>query len=339
IAPTGTISIIADCSSGIEPLFAVAFEHRVGERRLSFVNKHFEAIAKARGLYSEALMQKVAEQGTLHGLAEVPEDVRRVFITAHEVAPEWHVRHQAVYQRHTDNGVSKTINLPNSATPEDVRRAYLLAHETGCIGITVFRDGCKGTQVLHVGTGAKEKDKEKKQEAQAAPPAPVQPRPRVVQGVTYRTETPLGTAYITVNHNGQGEPLEVFANVGKVGSETAAVSEAIGRLISLCLRLASPVAAKERVKQIVEQLGGIGGSRHLGFGKERIRSLPDAIAKVLAEHVGMIEAEEQTGAQLTLPERTGPPIKVGDPCPECGEATLAYEEGCLKCYGCGFAEC
>ncbi|MCI0372262.1 MAG: hypothetical protein L0214_13040 [candidate division NC10 bacterium] len=335
IAPTGTISIIADCSSGIEPLFAVAFEHRVGERRLSFVNKHFEAIAKARGFYNEALMQKVAEQGTLHGLAEVPEDVRRVFVTAHEVAPEWHVRHQAVYQRHTDNGVSKTVNLPNSATPEDVQKAYLLAYETGCIGITVFRDGCKGTQVLHVGTGAKEK----KQETQAAPPAPVQPRPRVVQGVTYRTETPLGTAYITVNHNGQGEPLEVFANVGKVGSETAAVSEAIGRLISLCLRLASPVAARERVKQIVEQLAGIGGSRHLGFGKERIRSLPDAIAKVLAEHVGMIEAEEQTEAQLTLPERTGPPIKVGDPCPECGEATLAYEEGCLKCYGCGFAEC
>jgi ribonucleoside-diphosphate reductase alpha chain len=340
IAPTGTISIISDCSSGIEPLFAVAFEHRVGERRLSFVNKHFEAIAKARGLYSEALMQKVAEQGTLHGLAEVPEDVRRVFITAHEVAPEWHVRHQAVFQRHTDNGVSKTINLPNSATPEDVRRAYLLAHETGCIGITVFRDGCKGTQVLHVGTGAKEKEKQAKESAaQAAPPAPVQPRPRVVQGVTYRTETPLGTAYITVNQNSQGEPLEAFANVGKVGSETAAVSEAIGRLISLSLRLTSPVPPKERVKQIVEQLGGIGGSRHLGFGKERIRSLPDAIAKVLAEHVGMIEAEEQGGVQLTLPERTGPPIKIGDPCPECGEATLAYEEGCLKCYGCGFAEC
>jgi ribonucleoside-diphosphate reductase alpha chain len=337
IAPTGTISIIADCSSGIEPLFAVAFEHRVGERRLSFVNKHFEAIAKARGFSSEALMQKVAERGTLHGLAEVPEDVRRVFITAHEVAPEWHVRHQGVYQRHTDNGVSKTINLPSSATSEDIRNAYLLAYETGCIGITVFRDGCKGTQVLHVGTGAKEQ--EKAPTAQAAPPAPVQPRPRVVQGVTYRTETPLGTAYITVNHNGQGEPLEVFANVGKVGSETAAVSEAIGRLISLCLRLASPVPAKERVKQIVEQLGGIGGSRHLGFGKERIRSLPDAIAKVLAEHVGMIETEEQAAAQLTLPERSGPPIKVGDPCPECGEATLAYEEGCLKCYGCGFAEC
>jgi len=335
IAPTGTISIIADCSSGIEPLFAVAFEHRVGERRLSFVNKHFETIAKARGLYSEALMQKVVEWGTLRGLAEVPEDVRQVFVTAHEVAPEWHVRHQAVFQRHTDNGVSKTINAPNSATLDDVKRAYLLAYELGCIGITVFRDGCKGTQVLHVGTRPKEKERE----AQAAPLAPVQPRPRVVQGVTYRTETPLGTAYITVNHNGQGEPLEVFANVGKVGSETAAVSEAIGRLISLCLRLASPVAAKERVKQIVEQLGGIGGSRHLGFGKERIRSLPDAIAKVLAEHVGMTEAEEQTQAQLTLPERAGPPIKVGDPCPECGEATLAYEEGCLKCYGCGFAEC
>jgi ribonucleoside-diphosphate reductase alpha chain len=336
IAPTGTISIIADCSSGIEPLFAVAFEHRVGERRLSFVNKHFEAVAKARGFYSEALMQKVAEQGTLHGLSEVPEDVRRVFVTAHEVAPEWHVRHQAAYQRHTDNGVSKTANLPNSATPDDVRSAYMLAYETGCIGITVFRDGCKGTQVLHVGTGAKEKEQAKEP---AVPAAPVQPRPRVVQGVTYRTETPLGTAYITVNQSPQGEPLEVFANVGKVGSETAAVSEAIGRLVSLCLRLASPVPPKERVKQIVEQLAGIGGSRHLGFGKERVRSLPDAIAKVLAEHVGMIEAEEQAAAQLTLPERTGPPIKVGDPCPDCGEATLAYEEGCLKCYGCGFAEC
>ncbi|RPI09795.1 MAG: adenosylcobalamin-dependent ribonucleoside-diphosphate reductase, partial [Zetaproteobacteria bacterium] len=222
IAPTGTISIIAGCSSGIEPLFAVAYSHIVGERHLTFVNPHFEAVAKQRGFYSQELMEKVAAEGTLHDLGEVPEDVRRVFVTAHEIEPEWHVRMQAAFQRYTDNGVSKTINLPNTATVEDVARAYQLAYDLGCLGITVFRDGCKsehGGQVLHVGTGGagKEQAEIEEHEGLAHVPTTVKPRPRTLRGVTFRVDTPLGTGYVHVNQSTSGEPFEVFLDGGKAG--------------------------------------------------------------------------------------------------------------------------
>jgi ribonucleoside-diphosphate reductase alpha chain len=343
VAPTGTISIIAGCSSGIEPLFAVAYSHIVGERHLTFVNPQFEGLAKARGFYSEALMAKIAANGTVQGLSEVPPDVQQVFVTAHQIAPEWHVRTQAAFQRHLDNGCSKTINLPHSATVEGVGEAYLLAYELGCLGITVFRDGCKTDQVLHVGTAGKaaptvEQFPAKGDRELVEPPATetqrqvVKPRPRKVQGVTYRVATPLGTAFITVNINGNEEPFEVFANVGKAGSDTASVSEAVGRLISLILRLPSPLTPTERLREVVGQLKGIGGGRHLGYGPARIRSLPDAIAQVLAEHLGIAEVEEVAPAQ---PMSEG----VGDLCPECGQATLVYEEGCQKCYSCGYTEC
>jgi ribonucleoside-diphosphate reductase alpha chain len=343
VAPTGTISIIAGCSSGIEPLFAVAYSHIVGDRHLTFVNPQFERLAKARGFYSEALMAKVAANGTVQGLSEVPPDVQRVFVTAHQIAPEWHVRTQAAFQRHLDNGCSKTINLPHSASVEEVGEAYLLAYELGCLGITVFRDSCKTDQVLHVGTAGRvlpagEPPSTKGSREIAEPRAPesqrqvVKPRPRKVQGVTYRVATPLGTAFITVNVNGNDEPFEVFANVGKAGSDTASVSEAVGRLISLILRLPSPLTPTERLREVVGQLKGIGGGRHLGYGPARIRSLPDAIAQVLAEHLGIADIEE---APPSLPMPEG----VGDLCPECGQATLIYEEGCQKCYSCGFTEC
>jgi ribonucleoside-diphosphate reductase alpha chain len=351
IAPTGTISIIAGCSSGIEPIFAVAFSHIVGDRHLTFINPVFEQVAKRRGFHSEELMQQVAQRGMVRGLEGVPEDVQRVFVTAHEIDPSWHVKMQTAFQKQTDNGVSKTINLPNSATPEDIAKAYLMAYDLGCLGITVFRDGCKETQVLHMGTGGKTEQKD------AAPlsrspefvgQAPlvttgtrqeeglkVKPRPRTVKGVTYRAETPLGVAYITVNQSGEGEPFEVFANVGKVGSDTSAVSEAIGRLVSLILRLPSPMSPRERVEQIVNQLSGIGGRRPMGFGKDRVRSLPDAIAQVLSEHIGLTEP----GVQEMLAARGKTTLKAGDMCPDCGLATLVYEEGCQKCYSCGFSEC
>ncbi|MBZ0170271.1 ribonucleoside reductase class II [Candidatus Methylomirabilis lanthanidiphila] len=355
IAPTGTISIIVGCSSGIEPIFAVAFRHIVGDRHLTFVNPIFEDVAKRRGFYSEELMRRVAERGSVHGLEGVPEDVQRVFVTAHEIEPASHVRMQSAFQKQTDNGVSKTINLPNSATPEDIARAYMLAYELDCLGITVFRDGCKDTQVLHIGTGAQPAVSEAEEAEPAtsrltphALPSPedrlkVKPRPRTVKGVTYRAETPLGTAFVTVNQNGEGEPFEVFASVGKAGSDTSAVSEAIGRLISLVLRLPSPMSPRERVEQIVNQLAGIGGRRQMGFGKDRVRSLPDAIAQVLAEHIGLSEpgVQEMLAARGTpaLSGAEGASVKVGDMCPDCGLATLVYEEGCQKCYSCGFSEC
>src|SRR5215468_9468706 len=237
IAPTGTISMIAGCSSGIEPIFALAFQHRVkqpdGERVLTFVNETFEQIARDKGFFSDALMEEVAKRGTLHGIPGLPEDAARVFKTSHDISFEWHVRHQAAFQRYTDNGVSKTINLPNDATEQDVAAAYQLAWQLGCLGITVFRDGCKGEQVLNVGV--------KKDKAAAALPtvghAVIKPRPHSLAGKTYRMETPIGTAFITVNQTEQNEPFEVFVQVGKGGSDTMAVAEALGRLISLTLRL------------------------------------------------------------------------------------------------------
>ncbi len=334
IAPTGTISMIAGCSSGIEPAFAIAFTHKVGDRVLPFINHVFEQVARERGFYSEALMEEIARRGVVHGVSAVPEDVQRVFVTAHEAPLEWHVRHQAAFQRSTDNGVSKTINLPNSASAEDVARAYLLAWELGCLGITVFRDGCK-EGVLHLGTRVADK-REASGETRPAPPAVVKPRPRSLAGRTYRVETPLGTAYVVVNENGDGEPFEVFVSVGKAGSDTMAVAEAMGRLVSLILRMPSPFSPKRRVEEIIAQLSGIGGGRPLGFGAQRVLSLPDGIARVLAEHVGQVKVEAPPAA--AAPAKSAK-ATAGDICPECGQATFVYEEGCKKCYGCGFNEC
>jgi len=354
IAPTGTISIIAGCSSGIEPLFAVAYSHIVGDRHLTFVNPHFEAVARRHGFYSPELMDKVAKHGTLHDLPEAPEDVRRVFVTAHEIAPEWHVRMQAAFQRYTDNGVSKTINLPNSATVEDVARAYRLAYDLGCLGITVFRDGCKsghGGQVLHVGTAAAAAGagaatgpggKEAEEKAKAAGEGSavvkvdttVKPRPRTLRGVTYRIDTPLGTGYVHVNQGPSGEPFEIFLNVGKAGSDVQADAEALGRLISLILRMPSPLSPRDRVEEVVKQLDRIGGRRDAGMGPGRVRSIPDAIAQVLAEHVGLREP----GVEHIREAREGR-LKATDMCPDCQNFTLVFEEGCQKCHVCGFSEC
>src|SRR5262250_604754 len=252
IAPTGTISMIAGCSSGIEPVFALAFEHRVKsgdmERVLRFVSQSFERLGRERGFYSDALMTEVVKRGSLHGIPGLPEDAARVFKTSHDIAFDWHVRHQAAFQRYTDNGVSKTINLPNSSTEQDVAAAYRLAWELGCLGITVFRDGCKGEQVLNVGV---KKDKAPTASSAALPDRVVKPRPHSLSGVTYRMETPTGTAFITVNETPGGDPFEVFVQVGKAGSDTMAVAEALGRLISLVLRLPSPLSAHRRLEEVI----------------------------------------------------------------------------------------
>jgi ribonucleoside-diphosphate reductase alpha chain len=331
IAPTGTISMIAGCSSGIEPAFAIAFTHKVGDRVLPFTNPVFAEVARERGFHSDALMEEVARRGVAHGLSGVPEDVQHVFVTAHEVSYDWHVRHQGAFQKHTDNGVSKTINLPNAAGVDDVARAYQLAWEVGCLGITVFRDGCK-EGVLHLGTKAGKAERRAEAPAAAAP-AVVKPRPRSLTGRTYRVETPLGTAYVVVNEQGDGEPFEVFVSVGKAGSDTMAVAEAMGRLISLALRMPSPLSPTRRLEEIVAQLSGIGGGRPLGFGPQRVLSLPDGIARVLAERLGQVKVAESPPAGETRK------LVAGDICPECGQATFVYEEGCKKCYGCGFNEC
>ena len=335
IAPTGTISMIAGCSSGIEPIFALAFQHRVkqsdGERVLTFVNETFEAIAKERGFYSDALKEEIAKRGSLHGIPGLPENAANVFKTSHDIPFEWHVRHQAAFQRYTDNGVSKTINLPNDASEEDVASAYRLAWELGCLGITVFRDGCKGEQVLNVGIGKKDKAPA---QLPTAGQQVIRPRPHSLAGKTYRKETPIGTAFITVNGTEDGEPFEVFVQVGKGGSDTMAVAEALGRLISLTLRLPSPLTPQRRLEEVISQLSRIGGAQPMGFGAGKVLSLPDALGRTLAEHIGQIKAPGSP-SDTRADERR----RIGDLCKECGQATFVYEEGCKKCLSCGFNEC
>src|SRR5579884_2740223 len=199
IAPTGTISIIADASSGIEPIFALAFYHKVEDRKLTFVNPYVKEAFRERNLDTAPVLEEITRRGTVHGMETIPEDLRRIFVTAHEIEFEAHVRMQAAFQKHTDNGVSKTINLPNGATTDDIERAYALAYDLGCLGITVFRDGCKGEQVLNVGLEEAPPAEDRGAQGMLPGLATIKPRPRVARGATHRVETPVGTAYVTVN--------------------------------------------------------------------------------------------------------------------------------------------
>ncbi|MEA2642281.1 MAG: ribonucleoside-diphosphate reductase alpha chain [Chloroflexota bacterium] len=341
IAPTGTISIIAGCSSGIEPLFALVFDRRGSlDGQLSLeTNPMFGEIARREGFWTDDLARDVRERGTVRELSAVPAKWQQVFATAHDIGLEWHVRMQATWQRSTDNAVSKTINLPHDAVVADVDRAYRLAYETGCNGITVYRDGAK-EGVLHVGTVSLPANPTGGDEAEIAP------RPRALQGVTYQIEAPLGTAYVTINHDELGEPLEVFVNQGKAGSDIAPLSEAIGKLSTLLLRVPSTMPPRTRMREMISKLRGIGGTTSVGFGPDRTRSLPDALARVLEQHLTHLDAQ---ASQLTTPlsqlsATAGPKAgtKVmqlsGTFCPDCGMA-LVHEEGCDKCFTCGYSRC
>lgn len=323
IAPTGSISIIAGVSSGVEPLFALAYRHisktPEGERVLTLVNPIFERELKKRGLWSEALMERVMQHGSIRDFEELPADLREVFVTAHEIEPDWHVRMQGAFQKYTDNGVSKTVNLPHDATRQDIEAAYLLAYDVGCLGVTVFRDGSKGAQVLNVGPA----------------PESVKIRPTCLNGNTYRKKTPVGTCYITINEDMNGGPFEVFVNVGKAGSAIAANAEAIGRLISSILRMPGSSSPYERTQSIIGQLRGIGSGRTQGFGPDKVLSLSDAISQVLAVHIGLESVDQFIPGLPEMDESSN----IGDLCPECGHATFVREEGCQKCYGCGYSEC
>lgn len=361
IAPTGTISIIGDCSSGIEPVFALAYIHRaVGAgnkmRYLTIANKTFTQVAKKEGFFSDNLAQQVMDNGSVSGIETVPEDWQKVFVTASEIAPEWHVKMQAAFQKHTENGVSKTVNLPNSATRDDVKKAYLMAWETGCNGITVYRDGSKTTQVFNVASTLKETSEEETQlEPIPSKEDSLGKRPIILRGRTYKINSPVGEAFITINRDSQDQPFEVFVTIGKAGMQTSADAEAFGRLISLALRVNRPNAL-EIAHKIVTQLKGIGGSSQIGFGKERVMSLADAIAKALAEDLAIPSgAESAEPIPLNLEESVSkiddvvisnptadfpnPASGITDLCPDCGNPTLVLEEGCSKCYSCGYAKC
>ncbi|MEW6524006.1 MAG: vitamin B12-dependent ribonucleotide reductase [Bacillota bacterium] len=339
IAPTGTISIIAGTSSGIEPLFSIAFTRNVlDNQRLVEVNPLFEEEAQRLGLCSEELMLRIAETGTLGGIAEVPEDVRRVFVTAHDITPEWHVRMQAAFQAHTDNAVSKTVNFPHEASQEDVATVFRLAYELGCKGVTVYRDGSRESQVLTVGHGKREEQVPLAAHGVNGSWGKIRPidRPMRLHGFTDEKVTPLGKLFLTLNVL-EGHPLEMFAQIGKAGSDVTAFTEGIARLVSLALR------AGVDPREVADQLWGIGGSRTVGFGPNRVRSVPDAMGQFLAEYLKSQEAGD--GAPGVAPplaaavDRGTERRQSFQLCPVCGCHTLAHVEGCAKCFACGYSEC
>lgn len=314
IAPTGTLSIISDCSSGIEPIFALSFVRNVMDNdKLTEVNPYFEHIAREKGFFSKELMDMIAGQGTISNISEIPEDIRNVFVTAHDVTPEWHLRMQAAFQKHTDNAVSKTVNLPNDATVEDVRRIYSMAFELGCKGVTIYRDGSKKNQVLSITN---------ERSARKSHQTAVRERPDTLEGFTTRIKTGMGNLYLTITEF-EGQPFEVFATIGKSGRSTTAKTEAIGRLVSLALR------SGVDVEEIIDQLKGIGGEHPVFQDGGLVLSIPDAIARVLEKRYLKDGYRKANGYANTLK---------GEVCPDCGQ-TISFEEGCMKCHFCGYTKC
>ncbi len=355
IAPTGTLSIIAGCSSGIEPLFGLTFVRKVLDgAELIEVNPVFERVAKARGFYSDELMKDIAEHGGCTNIPTVPEDIQRVFVSAHDITPEWHIKMQAAFQKYTDNAVSKTVNFPYSATAKDVENVYVMAYKTGCKGVTIYRDGSRDEQVLS--TGATEKARKAAAAhvtvASASPELAEEKKPRhrplLTQGVTQKIPTGCGNLYITINEDEEGI-CEVFSTMGKSGGCAASQSEAVSRMVSLALR--SGVSIESIIKQVKgircpSPAWGEGGS---------ILSCPDAIGRALERynkeghgqrHLQKPKQTAAQGAQATVSYVSSDCAKGGNKnhlglcpeCPDCG-GLLEFGEGCAFCRGCGFSKC
>ncbi len=382
VAPTGTIATVAGCEGyGCEPVFALAYIRHVNDNgkdlKLTYASPRFDEALRKLGLGEEKrqeIVEQVMRQGTCQNIEDIPQEIRDTFVVSGDITAEEHVLMQGALQAFVDNSLSKTVNFPETATEDDVAKAYMLAWELGCKGITVYVTGSREKVVLETKATAEKKDSSalsgtsRQASAVEAPVLagtptkpelaptfsadPKKPRPRILAGKTYKVETPLGKAFVTINENGGSQPFEVFINTAKAGSETAAISEAIGRLISYLLRMTSPTKQTDRLREIVRQLGGIGGGRSLGLGPNRVRSLPDGIGQVLDMYlhekdgvVSLVEEktngngmghkiEEESEAAFDLQ-----PMKIGDLCPECGEAAVVNEEGCRKCYACGYSEC
>ncbi len=335
IAPTGTISIIAGVSSGIEPAFALAFVRKVMDNEeLLDVNPIFKDMAVKRGFYNDSLMRRVSAAGTLKGLDDIPDDIKKVYVTALDTEPYWHISMQAAFQKHVDNAVSKTVNFPNKATKDDVRRVYLMAYDMGCKGVTIYRDGSRDTQVLNIGDSSSNKvDIEDLDE-----PLIPRERPQITRGITEKVRVGCGNLYITVNYDENGI-CEVFTNVGRAGG-CPSQSEATSRLTSVALRSGMDV------KELVGQLKGI---RCLSTIRQKERdkrikvlSCPDAIARVIEK-------------VMDMKDETNPEDSDGDPdtqdngdekdqkghtatCPECG-SKIEHESGCVICPNCGYSKC
>ncbi len=315
IAPTGTLSIIAGCSSGIEPLFALSYTRNIldGDQLIE-VNPYFEEVAKQGGFYSEELMQQLASGAKLHDREEVPDGIKRLFVTAHEISPEWHIRMQAAFQKSTHNAVSKTVNFPQQATREDIAKVYMMAYQEGLKGITIYRDRSRDAQVLTTGK------KEERVEGVRLTP---RKRSKITTGITERVTTGCGYMYVTVNSDERGI-CEVFSTLGKAGGCASAQLEAICRLISLALRSGVDVAS------VVRQLRGIRCPSIAWEEGKSVLSCADAIASVLEKHIG--------GESKPTLEDYGLAKNLAGQCPDCGNL-LVYQEGCFICPTCGYTKC
>lgn len=370
IAPTGTTSLVSGVSSGIEPVYEFTFKRkwRGGE-----------------DIMYHPLLEEWIKDHPSTGSGQAPKRPD-YFVSANDLTPLDHARVQAIAQEYIDSSISKTVNAPNSHTIEDVKELYMAAYDMGLKGVTYMRDGSRQGVLERIDTSSQSfsvqgKEETKTEEKPVIISDPFMPRPMMVEGVTYQADSPVGKTYVTINHN-EGKPFEVFITNGKSGSDVAAMADALGRMISVLLRLNSSVPARERMRKVVSELAGIGGARSVGFGENRVRSLPDAIAKVLAKYSGFrvngqvediqpvttintsslqngsakqngyangsnghaeVEVVQEIAKveQLPLAEtmQMSSATNLFDICPECGAGSLAYEEGCQKCYGCGYSAC
>ena len=337
IAPTGTLSLLASCSSGVEPIFGYVYIRNIMDgTEMIEVNPILREVLEERGLYSDELMKKIAKQGSLEGIEEIPEEIRRVFVSAHEVSPEFHIRMQAAFQRHTDNAVSKTVNFCNSATREEVAEVYKLAFRLGCKGVTIYRDGSRSEQVLNIGKVKKDGQEESPAEGGQAVIKP-RPRPDMTTGITERVKIGCGNLYITVNYDDKGI-CEIFTNTGKAGG-CPSQSEATARLASIALRSGSDV------RSIIDQLKGIRCPSTIRQSGMKCTSCPDAIAKAI-ERVYQQQVRLGHWAEPELSAAEGPAASQAETvvpgrmrfCPECG-AKLEHEGGCVICRNCGYSKC
>jgi ribonucleoside-diphosphate reductase alpha chain len=373
IAPTGTIATVAGCEGyGCEPVFALAYTRHMNDNgkdlHLNYTSPLFEKALIDAGIDEsnrQVIIEHVLEVGTCQDLdgsingsidKVLPEQVKNIFVVSQDITAEEHVRMQAALQAFVDNSLSKTVNFPPDALEEDVATAYQLAWELNCKGITVYVTGSRQKVVLETSETAKGKQLPITDQIEVEGDArqltiwneKKKPRPRCLSGYTFQINTPLGKAFVTINENGDEQPFEVFINTAKAGSETAAVSEAIGRLSSYILRLASPVAPRDRLIEIIRQLSGIGGGSSWGFGPNRVRSLPDGVSQALQEYIDNYKQGELLDNNFKHSDRDQakmqhytdkPIIKIGDLCPDCGQAAVVNEEGCRKCYACAYSEC
>jgi ribonucleoside-diphosphate reductase alpha chain len=322
VAPTGTIATVAGCEGyGCEPVFALAYIRHVNDKgtdlQLTYASPAFEQALAESGVDEptrQAIFEQVMREGTCQKCDAVPMSIKDVFVVSQDISADEHVRMQAVLQAFVDNSLSKTVNFPETATPDDVASVYMSAWELGCKGITVYVTGSRDKVVLETRATASKKTGD---EAPSASDETGQlkiwaesrkPRPRSLTGRTFEINTPLGKAFITINENGETQPFEVFINTAKAGSDTASVSEAIGRLISYVLRLASPIEPAQRLTDLAKQLSGIGGGRSLGFGPNRVRSLPDGVAQILEEYLNDRALRLAEQEKVKLNQLSGTPL-------------------------------